>query len=353
MSVITDRRQLPPPTQRTPGPVTLSDLHRFNPEREPVFIPVGDQRAALDAHFNHTFDETWRSNDDQPWLGKFGRFLAIFAAITTGWVIFFSKANVSSVDCSPTSDQLAFQALVSDVGLAQEALQQFFAATTVSARSQYVRKPEKTVVRMERYYQKHPLRADLIEFGEGIDEAQTKDGIDLLWFDFKGSDRVWRTAVFERTGDGLKLDWDSLAGYEEVSWNDFGADPSNCHWEAQTFRLRVSLDDYYNHAFSDSSQYACFRVENQDQTATRWAYARWDSSVCSTMLQLLERSETSLPLNLAENTVAMATNAVSPAVSYSDEVRVTLALRMTEPEINGEVLQLQIDEVVSESWFVR
>ena len=70
-----------------------------------------------------------------------------------------------------------------------------------------------------------------------------------------------RQLTFVQTPEGLKIDWESWAGWSEMSWSALlAALPT----EATVFRVIVKRVDYYNFGFSDETQWQSYRLESLD-----------------------------------------------------------------------------------------
>ena len=78
-----------------------------------------------------------------------------------------------------------------------------------------------------------------------------------------------RSIALMDTPQGLKVDWESWAGWSEISWEKFlSTKPVSEH----VFRVTLSAVDYYNFGFADESKWRSFRLVSADGENSIYGY---------------------------------------------------------------------------------
>lgn len=72
------------------------------------------------------------------------------------------------------------------------------------------------------------------------------------------------TMTFEKTPKGFLVDWESYVAYNEMPLAKFRESKPLRPTE---FRMILSVESYYNHQYSDSKEWACFRLASRDKSA--------------------------------------------------------------------------------------
>ncbi|RYD32583.1 MAG: hypothetical protein EOP87_12575 [Verrucomicrobiaceae bacterium] len=126
-----------------------------------------------------------------------------------------------------------------------------------------------------------------------------------------------KSMAFLDTPQGLKIDWDSWAGWSEMSWEEFR---SKKPAESQVFRVVLSPVVYYNFAFADESKWKSYRLISPDGEHSIYGYAEKDS-----MLEQRIRLD-------------------------ADTRKVSLMLSLKFPEGATADNQVEIDGFVAEGW---
>ena len=98
-------------------------------------------------------------------------------------------------------------------------------------------------------------------------------GREIASVDVGFSNGLARTAVFELTADGPKLDWESFALHEQIGWEEFLDGTGEA-----SFRIELTRDDYYNYNFGDQKLWTCFRLVNPKNSVACWGYTLSDGS---------------------------------------------------------------------------
>lgn len=130
-----------------------------------------------------------------------------------------------------------------------------------------------------------PLMRDFYEVQKGADPVPNGliskarysiDGVEILYFRYNGNRSSGTVEVAMRRGNEGRflIDWESLAGYGEMSFEKFREQRP-----AKPVLLRVFARqfEYYNFEFSDASKYLCVKLSSPDGEQSIYAYAERSS----------------------------------------------------------------------------
>ena len=84
-----------------------------------------------------------------------------------------------------------------------------------------------------------------------------------------------RQLTFVVTPEGLKIDWESWAGWSEMTWPALLAEVPT---QATAFRVVVKRVDYYNFSFSDDTQWQSYGLESLDGEHMIFGYVKRGSA---------------------------------------------------------------------------
>ena len=90
-----------------------------------------------------------------------------------------------------------------------------------------------------------------------------------------GDFKVREIALLRRDGH-MKVDWDSWAGWSEMSWEDFRTKKPV---EPVLFRVQLSDVEYFNFDFRDDNEWSSYRLESQDGMESLYGYVPRTSSL--------------------------------------------------------------------------
>jgi hypothetical protein len=142
----------------------------------------------------------------------------------------------------------------------------------------------------------------------------------VLSLKVRTQDFVDRPIAFFDTPEGIRIDWESWAGWSEMSWPEF---LKNKPTTAKVFRVSLRQVDYYNFTFSDDVKWCSYRLDSPDAQHSVFGYAERGTSLDSTLRPPVDVKSTA----------------------------VTLALRF--PEGAGPGNQVVIDRIISDGWVVE
>ncbi len=98
------------------------------------------------------------------------------------------------------------------------------------------------------------------------------DGTEILYFSYSSSRPTGSLEIaMLRDGPGGRflIDWESLSGYSEMSFQEFRTQRSS---KPVTMRAYVRLFDYYNFEFSDAKRYLCIKLISESGESSIYAY---------------------------------------------------------------------------------
>lgn len=144
----------------------------------------------------------------------------------------------------------------------------FMEATTVAELLPLVRHPEVAEARMRGFYPEGKVEAPGMQplgSGAGLSVRDKLVSLAVRTRDFEE-----KSLVFIDTPQGLKIDWESWAGWSEISWKEFMASkPTAGH----VFRVILAKVDYYNFEFTDDQKWQSYRLESPDHEHAVYGYA--------------------------------------------------------------------------------
>ena len=261
--------------------------------------------------------------------------VALLAApLIVGWTLLAPPAETVERQGSSYGSLRATETL-KGFSESKNVLRSFAAAEDALQRLAFVRHPLQTRSRMqwvERCWETTPLGSNgitgpITATANGAELWTDDANREFLSFETRLVDDQLRTVWFELTPDGPKLDWESFVFYEPVPWLDFtsgrlgGWVPNQGEDAIRVYRVYCEVGDYYNHVYSDSDNYAVFRVDNPARAKACWAYT-WRSSQTESKLRMAMKQASGTAL-------------------------VTLKLRC---DLDGSPDQLWIEEFVSSTW---
>ena len=149
----------------------------------------------------------------------------------------------------------------------------FLEATTVDELLPLIRNPQRAKPRLQRQYPQGRIEPPgLAQFNTSGNLAfgDSSTVVEVRTRNFES-----RQLTFVETPGGLKIDWESWAGWSEMLWPELlAAMPS----QATAFRVVVKRVDYYNFGFTDDSQWQSYRLESRDGEHMIFGYVQRGST---------------------------------------------------------------------------
>lgn len=198
---------------------------------------------------------------------------------------------------------------------AEPLARKFLEAKTVEEMLPLVRDPDVAEKRMRAFYQEQgisPPGLSRLDPSGGAAVRGKMVSIVVVTRDFER-----KSIAFLDTPQGLKVDWESWAGWSEMWWNDFRSKKPT---EGHVFRVILSPVVYYNFAFVDESKWKSYRLESPDGEHSIFGYVGKDSML-----------EQQIRLDADTKKLSVMLSLKFPAGSTADN-------------------QVEIDRFVSEGW---
>lgn len=171
---------------------------------------------------------------------------------------------------------------------AAEIVRQFLATKTVDERAAFVRHPETTKPRMEKWYTTaNPVKPlTIIDFRDRTTE-QTLDDTTFLMLTMETSDRYERAIALEKLPNGKFLvDWESYVFWSDPRWQEFLSKPPT---DAHEFRVTLKISDYWNYAYANPEEWFCYKLEDPEAWAHCWGYCPINSEAGLQLNRLIRR----------------------------------------------------------------
>lgn len=171
---------------------------------------------------------------------------------------------------------------------AAEVVKRFLATATLEERAAFVRHPEITKPRMEKWHSPaNPLKPrKVVDFRDRSSE-QTIDDVTFLMLNMVLDDHLPRSIAVEKTKDGGYLvDWESFVFWSDPRWPEFLSKESE---GASEFRVVVSIDTYFNYGYDDAKKWFCYKLSDPENWANCWGYCSIDSEAGMQINRMIRR----------------------------------------------------------------
>jgi DNA-directed RNA polymerase subunit RPC12/RpoP len=305
--------------------------HRLNNEREVRLVPrdaggtdrvAGDKSGIIEG-----------SGQGSSTFGRKLRFLAIVIMCLSMLGIVIMSLNRGEM----LKGQALFQGQSGQEQIAQERSPakdaislcgEFSLQSTVSQRLKYIRHPDESIGRMQRYY---AGALNSLVFPPLNVKSYQETVINGIRFARMTSivepGERQREFFFEVTDTGLLLDWESAVGYCEVDAVEYSADPFTGPVQ---MRVLVKPAAYYAFDFKDANMFDCYEITDLTSRIRIHGYVEKGSENAMDLRGLHPGGEE-----------------VSKGFIYC-----TLMLRASESTANRNARQVKIEQVVKDSWLV-
>jgi hypothetical protein len=194
----------------------------------------------------------------------------------------------------------------------------FLEADSVEALLPLVHNPAVSGPRIREFHQASPPQAAGMAAFDTRNEVARTGTMLTVWV--RTGDLDERPMAFAATPEGLRIDWESWAGWSEMPWERFLAERPVTD---KLFRVVLRPVDYYNFAFTDDRKWQSYRLESADAAHAVYGYTERGSVLDSR---------------------------IRPAPDVK-QVPLTLALRF--PADAGNRNQVLIGKIIAEGWVVE
>lgn len=198
------------------------------------------------------------------------------ASPSTAAALTYSPAQKDSLHPAESSVKvLPLQETSDEVVQALELLDQYWKTADWKQRVPLVAHSERVAALMRNYYQtqgaKDPVPGDLVS------KARYEiNGTEILYFSYASSRPTGSLEIAMLRGPQGKflVDWESLTGYGEMSFQEFRTKRPAVPVMMRTY---VRLFEYYNYEFSDSRKYLCIKLLSEGGDNSVYAYCERDT----------------------------------------------------------------------------
>lgn len=229
---------------------------------------------------------------------------ALFALIVGGVMMIMLNGGKNAPVVPPPVAQLlapppenAAPAELSDAAFltaAEPLAGKFLSADSVADLLPLVRNPQTAEARLRSTYPDGKIEApgmaafnstrEVARHGQAMTVKVRIDGLDE------------KPLSFYMTPEGLKIDWESWAGWSEMPWDEFlTAKPV----EGKLFRTWLSQVEYYNFAFADDHKWQSYRFESPDGGHAVYGYVERGSVLDNRLRPSPDEKKTALTVMLS------------------------------------------------------
>ncbi len=203
---------------------------------------------------------------------------------------------------------------------AQQVIHAFFAAESSGERARHIIGGKQKLPQLETFYAGEAYHSQKLETILHWDFV-TVDG--RRHYAAQVSDTAGQRllAMVDLSGPEPKLNWEALVGFNELPLRAFRQEQRSV---PTVMRVLIRPDDYYNHAYSDSGQVACYTLECPHTGTSMHAYVERFSSAYRRLAELFPDKNplTPSPRQLTVGTLAAPTvppRRVTLSIAFADE----------------------------------
>ena len=217
--------------------------------------------------------------------------------------------------------------------VARDVLDKYFASASIEEMARYVRHPELTLPRMKNFYKRTPANEVVEKLDDPLEIRVADINFISVLATLQGKNaQIVSLEIPAVDTDDLRIDWESMVHWSEVSWDDFMSQEMT---ESHDFRVVMRLDEYPAEPYEDKKRWVCFKLYNP-------AHVGKDYGFCFGYVEVNSPTAISmiLPLRHASEDGHVTFNAI-------------LSLRFT-PESRGrknQVPQVMIDKF-TDGWIL-
>lgn len=201
--------------------------------------------------------------------------------------------NPTVPQSQPNSDDEFFQRHATFIIKAEELAGKFLSAQSVEELRGLIRNPDTTIPRILKLHPDGKIdMGGLLTFNPT--EQFRKSG-EFISVTVRTKNYDERTMVFADTADGIRIDWESWAGWCEMSWEEFMAIKPTT---GTLFRVRLNNTNYYNFNFADESKWRSYTLLSHDEKYRIYGYVELGSQTAANIGDSLEPGDRFFTLSL-------------------------------------------------------
>lgn len=199
------------------------------------------------------------------------------------WWLMPDKESVKAVE-PLAADTVASEAVVqdlapetakTDVVEIDSVTRHFLQATSIEELQPWIRLPEATLPKIKAWsggsYTPPGFKGMAGDY-----DFTPREGLQMVVVPVRTADYEKRNLAVVKEAAGWRADWESWAGWSEMSWQDFrSAKPV----EAKLFRVLVAQVDYYNFGFKDDLEWRSYRLDSLDEGQSLFGYVKRGSDI--------------------------------------------------------------------------
>ncbi len=151
----------------------------------------------------------------------------------------------------------------------ESTVKEFLEAPTRDEALEWVIDPAGTVPKWDAWLAGEPYAAPGFQGVVGDAIAAGTSGNPVSVVQVRTGDYLLREIALKKVDGRLKIDWDSWAGWSEMTWEAFLAEKPA---EPKLFRVVLSSVDYYNFGFRDDREWSSYRLDSPDGMSSIYGY---------------------------------------------------------------------------------
>jgi hypothetical protein len=246
-----------PGEEASPGPLLL--------ERE-------DSGEESEAHET----EADRAGGNLPWIAGASLAGLIVLGLFAWWLMRGSEPKAvagplaEAPSAIPETEQLPAERPKTEIAEIDSVMKHFLEAKSVEELQPWIRLPESTLPKIRSWLGGKPYAAPGFKAMAGDYEFSVRNGLEVVVVPVRTENYEKGELVLVKEPAGWRADWESWAGWSEMSWQDFQRERPT---EAKLFRIRASKVDYYNFGFKDELEWRSYRLDSPDGEDSLFGYA--------------------------------------------------------------------------------
>jgi hypothetical protein len=147
----------------------------------------------------------------------------------------------------------------------------FLEAGSIADLKPWIRLPETTLPKIRDWLGQKPYAAPGFKGLAGDYNFATSEGLEVVVVPVRTADYEKRDLMLVKEAAGWRADWESWAGWSEMSWQEFR---SSKPAEPKLFRVIVAKVEYYNFGFKDELEWRSYRLDSPDGENSLFGYVK-------------------------------------------------------------------------------